>query len=466
MGDDENRLGSLIGDAVERRDDRRVLFLLKKKRPEDIAYACRHLHAEEIAYILGLLDPEAAGAVMVDLDPVVRNEVVEMVDPERLAGALETISSDEATDILEDIPDKIADSAIERMGHDAADNVEKLLKYPPDTAGGIMTPSVFALESSTTVAGAIQNLREAEGLDQISYLFVTDRDRRLIGVMPLKRLINARRDRRLSDLMTRGVISAKVDDDQEKVARLVEKYDFRVLPIVDHNGVLVGRVTSDDIIDVFEEEATEDMYKIGSVMPFETSVLKTRFTTLYARRVVWLVMLVFVNIFAGAGIAYYEELIESIVALVFFLPLLIASGGNSGAQASTLIVRSMATGDVLPRDAFRLMLREIGVSLALGLSMAVCVYMVALYRAPDVAVVVFISMVSIVVIGSLFGTMLPFILKIFNLDPATASAPLVTSICDIAGVLLYLAIAATLLDIIDYVALEASNAVVKCWIYT
>ncbi len=467
MAKSNNRLVPQIRTAREMNDDVRVRFLLHKKRPEDIAELCRNLHAEEIKHVLGLLEPEAIGAVMADLDPVIHGEVIEMMDPQVVADALDTIPSDEAADILENIPEELAEATIERMESEAAEDVEQLMTYPPDTAGGIMTPDVYNLEGHITVAEAIRALREDKTLEQVSYLYVTDRNRRLIGVMPLKRLIAARDDQALSEIMTRGVISARVDDDQEKVAHLVQKYDFRTLPIVDLNGTLVGRVTADDVMDVIEEEATEDMLKIGSVMPFETSVLKTRFTALYARRVVWLILLVFVNIFSGAGIAYHEHLIESVVALVFFLPLLIASGGNSGAQASTLIVRSMATGDVNAGDYARLLLREVGVSLALGATMAVCVYMIAWYRAgPEVALVVFISMITIVVIGSLIGISLPFLLKKFNMDPATASAPLVTSIADIAGVLIYLGIATALLDIMDPAAvIEEARAVCVPWIF-
>jgi magnesium transporter len=223
---------------------------------------------------------------------------------------------------------------------------------------------------------------------------------------------------------------------------MIGRYDLTALPVVDSDGVLVGIVTVDDVLDVAEEEATEDFHRVGSVGPIRGSLRDARLPTLYRRRIGWLLVLVFVNLLSGAGIAYYQDTIAATVALVFFLPLLIGSAGNAGAQASTLMVRAMATGDVDAGDWLRLLGRELAVAMALGLTMALAVSVIGVFRAgSDVATVVAVTMVAVVVVGSLVGMSLPFLLDRLGLDPATASAPLVTSIADIAGVLVYFALA-------------------------
>jgi magnesium transporter len=213
------------------------------------------------------------------------------------------------------------------------------------------------------------------------------------------------------------------------------------LPVINGNDALAGIVTFDDVLDVAEEEATEDFYHMGAAGSVRTNIKDASIWLLYRNRAPWLLVLVFMNIFSGAGIAFFQDTIESMVALVFFLPLLIDSGGNAGSQSATLVVRALATGEVELRDWFRLILKEFAVGLTLALSMAVAVSMVSMYRAPEVAVVIAVSMVLTVLAGSLIGMLLPFLLTRVKLDPATASAPLITSIADIAGVLIYFSIA-------------------------
>lgn len=235
-------------------------------------------------------------------------------------------------------------------------------------------------------------------------------------------------------------------DPEEEAVKRMRQTGYFALPVTDSQGVLLGAVTADDVLDVAVEGATEDIHKGGAVRPLEISYLQAPLALLYRRRISWLVILVFVNVFSGAGIAHFEELIESVVALVFFLPLLVDSGGNAGSQAATLVIRAMALGEVRLGGFFRTAWREMRVSVLLGATMSVAVFFVALWRSGmDIAIVVSLAMVCIVVIGSLAGMALPFALKLIRQDPAAASAPLVTSIADILGVLIYLSIASALL---------------------
>lgn len=237
-------------------------------------------------------------------------------------------------------------------------------------------------------------------------------------------------------------------DDREQAVQALRRYDLAALPVVDSDGVLVGIVTFDDLLDVADEEATEDFHKGAAVAPLRGSYLETGIVELVTKRAPWLLALVFVNIFSGTAIAAFEDTIAAVVALVFFLPLLIDSAGNAGSQAATLTVRALAMDEVRLRDWPRLLSKEVVVSLLLGLAMAIAVAVLAFFRAgPDVAVVVALTMSLVVIVGSTIGTVLPLALRRAGLDPATASGPLITSLADISGVLIYFSLATWLLGL-------------------
>jgi magnesium transporter len=237
-----------------------------------------------------------------------------------------------------------------------------------------------------------------------------------------------------------------VDDDVEDAARKIARYDVIALPVVDHDGKLVGIITHDDALDVMEAEATEDFHRVGTVTNLESGVGTASVGMLYRARIVWLMLLVFGNIFSGAGIAHFEDTIAAHLALMFFLPILIASGGNAGSQSATLMVRALATGEIGMSDWGRVLGRELVVAVLLGLSMAAAIAIIGVVRGGwEIALVIALSMILIVIVGSLIGMVLPFLLSRFNMDPATASTPLVTSIADATGVLIYFSIANTIL---------------------
>jgi magnesium transporter len=298
-----------------------------------------------------------------------------------------------------------------------------------------------------TAAEAIEALRrQAADAETVYTALVAAADYRLLGVVSLRDLLLAGRKSRVAAIMDRDPVTVRADADREEAAQIISRYDLLVLPVVDEGGRMVGIVTHDDALDVVEEEATEDALRGASVGALDADVLDTPLALLYRARVGWLVLLVFGSMFSGAGLAAFEDTIAAHMSLLFFLPLLIGSGGNAGAQSATLTVRALATGDVRPADYGRMMGREIAVSVGLGLTMAVAIGIAGLLRA-DVSVltVVAVSMTLIVLIGSLLGLTLPFLLQRVGLDPATASGPLVTSLCDVAGVLIYFGIATLLL---------------------
>jgi len=300
-----------------------------------------------------------------------------------------------------------------------------------------------------TVTRALEIVRQtAPNAETIYQIYILDTEQKLVGTVSLRQLILAKPGATLEQLMTSEVVSINVHDAQEEAARKISRYDILALPVLDDMERLVGIVTYDDAMDVAEQEATEDIHKGASVGPLDESFGKASIFNLYKRRINWLVLLVFANILSGAGIAFFEETIETYVVLVFFLPLLVASGGNAGSQASTLMIRGLATGDVGAKDWGKLLGRELLVSVSLGLTMAVAIAGIGLWRGGvDIAQVVAYSMLAIVIVGSMIGMSLPFILNKLGWDPATASAPLVTSIADIIGVLIYFGIASSILKI-------------------
>jgi magnesium transporter len=309
-----------------------------------------------------------------------------------------------------------------------------------------MSSDVATLRTDQTVTQAMQHLRAmAEKKETIYYNYVIDSDGRLLGIVSLRDLVLASPDAMLEDVMNRDVIRVDVADSVDEVGRKIREYDLLALPVVDDRGRLAGIVTVDDVLDAAEAETTEDFNKLGATGLGRASYRDASPLLLYRRRIVWLLVLVFVNIFSGAGIAVFENTIAVVPALVIFLPLLIGSGGNAGSQSATLMVRALATGEADIRDWVRLLLKEILVALGLGLTMAAGVGLVSSVMAPQVLWAVVPSMVLLVMVGSLIGLLLPFVLTKLNMDPATASGPLITSLADISGVLIYFAVASYML---------------------
>lgn len=339
----------------------------------------------------------------------------------------------------------------QRLLHDLAqedrEDIRRLSAYAEETAGAIMTSDYVTLAANMSANEAIEVLRrKTPGKEAMYRCYILGRDRCLIGSIELHELILAAADTRIEAIMDHAPVSVALDLDQEEVARTIERYDLSTLPVVDESGRLVGIITHDDAADAMQRETTEDFQKIATVRPFSQSVREAGMGILYTKRISWLALLVFGNLFSGAGIAFFEDTILAYVSLVFFLPLLIDSGGNAGSQSATLMVRALATGDVVLKDWRNLILRELMIATALGATMAFIVSPIGVLRGgPDIALVVGLTMVLVVMIGSLVGMSLPFLLSRLRLDPATASAPLVTTISDVVGVLIYFTLATAVL---------------------
>jgi magnesium transporter len=409
--------------------------LLASLRKPDRVLLYRALPRTAAREVFAQLDIDRQDALLLDLSDEESGELLASLPP------------DDRTQLLAELPGQVTQRILNLLDETDLEQARLLLGYPEQSVGRLMTPHYVAVHPEWTIAQALAHIR-AHGVDSetINVIYVVSADWQLLDDITLRTVILADPDHTIADVMDHRFVSVSAFAGREDAVHLIRRYDLVALPVVDSGGVLVGIVTVDDVLDVAVESATSDFHRLGSVGPIRMSLHEASAGFLYRRRVGWLLALVFVNIFAGAGIAAFEETIAATVALVFFLPLLIDSSGNAGSQAATLMIRAMATGDVTARDWLGLAGKELGVALLIGVTMAAAASVIAYQRGgPPVMTVVGLTMILVIVLGSLIGMSLPFLLERFRIDPAAASAPLVTSIADVAGVLTYFALASWLL---------------------
>lgn len=442
---DHKATALLLKNAIENQKFDQAVYQLKDLRPIDIAD------------ILVLLDPDMSwklleklpdrATVFSYLDPEDQVEMAFLFPRASLAKLVGEMPSDERTDLYKCLDQNQRDALLPALAQAEREDIRRLSAYAEKTAGALMTSDYATLKAQMTVAEALAALRlEAPDAETIYHAYVIDEQRKLQGVVSLRTLILASPDQLIGDIMLTKVVATNVHEDQEEVAKTIARYDLIALPIIDNNGALVGIVTHDDAMDVASDEATDDFHKSGGVSSLVGSFKDTSIRILYRKRVFWLVFLVFGNLISGVGIAHFEDVIAANLVLVFFLPLLVDSGGNAGSQSATLMVRALATGEVVMRDWFSLLGREAMVALLLGITMAAAISIIGYFRGDAVvSLVLALSMVSVVMIGCVIGMSLPFVLNKLGFDPASASAPLITSVCDASGVAIYLFIASKFL---------------------
>ncbi|MCX7846804.1 MAG: magnesium transporter [bacterium] len=417
-------------------------FLSTQPAPE-IAELLEHLDQRGQLVIFRLLPRALASEVFALLTPDTQNLLVSRLAQEEMRSILAGLSPDDRTALFEELPAEVTQRLLALLPDDKRREALVLLSYPEYSVGRLMTTAYLQIKPTWNVARVLAHIR-AHGADSetIMILYVTDEQGHLLDDVPLRKVLLAAPETPVSVLMDGQYACLRSLQDQEEAVALFKQTGYYALPVVDADNVLLGIVTVDDILDVVEQETTEDFQKLGKVRPIEASLRDVSLFELYRKRIGWLVGLVFVNIFTGAGMAIFEETIRKVIALVFFLPLLIGSGGNAGSQTTTLMVRALAIGDARRTTWWRIIRREVIVSLILGLCMAAAVALLALLRGGvDVAVVVSAAMCGVIFFGSMTGVLLPLILRGLGFDPAAAGAPLVTSLVDIAGVLIYFSIA-------------------------
>lgn len=435
-----------ITNALEQHNFNDLIEIIKQIKPADLALLSRNLSVEQQINLFQQL-PNAA-YVFEQLALPEQLNLVAKFDQDTQVKIISEMHSDKRIDVFKALPLQRQSAIFSQLDVSKQAQIQALMIYSEESAGAIMSSDFVTMPPHLTVQQAIEQLRDvANDCETLYLIYIVNSLNKLQGVISLRQIIQAAPERHIVEVMTTDLVVGHVDEDQESIADKLSHYDFIALPIVDDEFHLLGIVTYDDAMDVFQEEFTEDFLKGGAVESSPNLSLKTAsIFTLYRQRVFWLVVLVFGSLLSGIGISHYEDIIAAHIVLVFFLPLLVGSGGNAGSQSSTLMVRAIATGDVHIQDWFHLLKRESLVALGLGATMATAVSILGYIRGDEmVALVLALSMMGIVLVGCLIGMSLPFILNKMGLDPASASAPLVTSICDATGVMVYLFIASQLL---------------------
>lgn len=434
-----------------------LLELIKKKEWRLAKQALKELDASDIALLIQevakndkitlyrLLPRKRAKMVFKLLSTSDKLEVINALskNPEKIANLLNDIEPDDRTTFFKELPETVSGPLIQLLSPKERKITNLLLGYPIDSVARLMTPEFVAVKPDFSVQASFDYIREnGQDSETLNVIYIVDQDGKMIDDIRIGELLLASPNALIKDLLDYRFIALNAIEDQEKAVKLFKKYDRVALPVVDKKGVLLGIVTVDDIMDVDEHESTEDFHKFGSIQSAITDPIKAKVFDLYKNRIAWLLILVFMNVFSGAAMSTFEDVIQSYVPLIFFLPLLIDSGGNAGSQSATLMIRYLAVGGVKLKDWHKLVGKEFIVSFLLGVTMAIGVAAIANFRAPEIVAVVAVSMVLTVMFGSIIGLLLPFIFTKLKLDPATASAPLVTSLSDICGVVIYFSIAA------------------------
>lgn len=421
--------------------------LLKQWAEPEVADLILSLDKPHQILVFRALPRQRAADVFAHLDPEHQDRMLEALTDSDTRHLLANLSPDDRTAMLEELPATVTRRLMQLLSPADLAESRQLLGYPEDSVGRMMTPDYIRVRAEWTVEKALAHIRKYGRDSEIcNILYVTDQNGKLIDILRMRRLIMAPLDTVLRDLLNYRFISLSAFDDQEVAVEQIRRYDVNALPVVDSEGVLLGIVTVDDILDVAEEEATEDIQKGAAVSPLDMNYTAATSSVLFQKRIGWLVILIFVNLLSAAVISNYAEYLKTYVALVLFMPLIIASGGNTGAQSATLMVRAISTGDIKLDGWLRAMGKEVLVGLMLGAAMGLLTWLLGIYRSGfDLALVVGLSMLLIVLVANLIGALLPFTLTRLKFDPAVASSPLITSMMDAIGLLIYFSVAAFIL---------------------
>lgn len=438
-----------IREYIAQEDTAALIGLFDDLQGADIAEIVSLLDEEERTAVFRELSPDDSARVFEHLDYRLQTQLLMSLGPERAKEILGDMFSDDLADLVGELNPEQADEVLALMEDADAEEIRDLLSYPDTSAGGIMTTELVKLDHRKTVDDAIKLIRSgAENLESVYYVYVTA-DGKLAGVVTLRQLIIASPTTKLREIMEDNVVSVRADVDQEEVARLLSKYDFIAMPVVDDHNRLLGMVTIDDVLDVLSEEATEDISKFGGSQPLDEPYLTASVYSMFKKRIGWLLVLFVAQAFTSAIMKSYEIVLDSVVALAFFIPLLIDTGGNAGSQAATLVIRGMAVGEVSLKHAAKVFFKEMRVGLLLGAVMGAVTYARALMMGESaaLALTVTITVISIIMMAVLMGSILPMILKRLKLDPAVVSGPFITTFVDTLGLLIYFLVAARMLRI-------------------
>lgn len=436
---------------VEEHRFRALRAQLSEMNEADIAEFMEELDNNRKVLIFRMLPKELATDVFACLEPDIQEHIINSISDAEIQKIVEDLFVDDAVDMLEELPATVVKRVMRTTTPETRKLINQFLQYPDNSAGSIMTAEYIGLKKYMNVEQAFSYIR-AHGVDKetIYTCFVMDGERHLEGVVTIKDLLMNPYETKIQEIMDTNIIKTVTTEDQEEVIDLFNKYDLLCLPVVDHEERLVGIVTVDDVVDVMEEEATEDFEKMAAMLPSDKPYLKTSILELAKNRIVWLTVLMLSSMITGSILTYYEEAFAALPLLVSFVPMLTGTGGNAGSQSSTMIIRCMAIGEVEPRDTLRVIWKEIRVALVVGLILGALNYLRLMLMYPGqplLCLTVVLSLYVTIIMAKGIGCTLPIAAKLLNLDPAIMAAPLISTIVDACSLIIYFRIACNLLKI-------------------
>ena len=438
-------------DLLERRDYHALRAMLAEENEVDVAEALAELPQEKAVVAFRTLPKELAAEVFSNLPPETQQVIIQSATDQELSAIVEELYVDDAVDMLEELPANVVKRVLKNAGPDTRRLINQYLNYPENSVGSIMTAEFTDLRQSMTVMEAIDHIRRTGADSESIYTcYVTNASRKLEGVLTIRELLLAKDDQRVGDLMETDVITAETTEDQEEAVARMMKYDFISLPVVDKEQRLVGIVTVDDVMDVMEEEATEDFEKMAAMAPSEKPYLKTSVFSLAKHRIMWLLVLMISGMITGGILGRYEAAFAAMPLLVTFIPMLTDTGGNAGSQSSTLVIRGMAVGEIELRDFMKVFWKELRVSILVGVVLSAVNFVRLIITYPGnemIALTVAMAMFVTVLLAKTVGGILPMAAKLCHADPAIMAAPLITTIVDAISLVVYFQIASALLPI-------------------
>jgi len=433
-----------IKELINQKDLKPIKSLLDELTPQDIAGLLHDVSDKDIILLFRLIPSNKVADVFSELDPSLQEYILTHFADKEIKDIILELDPDDRTALFEELPGELTQKLLNFLPPEERKKALNLLGYPEDSVGRLMTPDYVAVRPDWTIQKCFEHIkkfgRDAETIDMI---YVVDDNWKLIDDIPIRRFILAENEQIVEEIMDYFFVSISAYEDQEKAYELVKKYNLTALPVVDRKGVLVGIVTIDDLIDIQEEEIDEDFQKASAISPVEESYLFSTPLNLYKKRIGWLLILLITDFLSSSIIAHFENAIKAVIALAFFIPILIDSGGNIAAQSSTLVIRALATGELTIRNWFNVVKKELFIGLLIGLTLGIILYVRGFFwrGGPTIGMVVAFSMVAITIWANLLGSLLPIILTKLKLDPAVISSPLLTTVVDSTGLIIYFTLA-------------------------
>jgi magnesium transporter len=429
---------------IEHKNNTKIVEKLDDFHPADIAEIMDDLSFEQAIYVFGLMDDEIVSDIIVELEEDVRERILRRLSSKQIASELiDDLETDDAADILAELPEKKKQeviSEIEDVEH--AKDIVELLRYDEDTAGGLMAKELVQVNENWTVLTCVKEMRkQAENIDKVHSIYVVDDDEKLLGTLSLKSLLTTSTKTPIREIYKKDVHFVEVNEEAEEVAIIMQKYDLFVIPVIDELGSLVGRITIDDIVDVIVEEAEKD-YQMASGISQDVESSDTVWQLLKARSP-WLLIGLFGGLTSGNIIGEFGDIVQAHIILAMFIPLIAAMGGNIGVQSSAIIVQGLANNTIKEGGLLKRILKELGLSLSIGAVLAVIILGFILWKGEDlqIAFIIGVSLIIVVVMAAITGTLVPLVLDKYDIDPAIATGPFITTTNDILGVFIYFSIA-------------------------